>query len=194
MKETEGEDSPIIPGQSEESHPKTVNLPVPFVGPQRTAPTALSIIQSALLACSVVALAFWILYPRDAEPRPPVEPDAPGWSELESCAETTSFDGTKRLTLLAKGGASYEEVKPEGADQEATKEGKWSLEAAPNRYRIEVGEVERTYLLVKPTGSSGCLLIAGELRSADLTASWFFFGVGRDDGSDGQGPFNHDDI
>jgi hypothetical protein len=191
MKEIEGEDSPITPGQPEEFRSKKVNLPVPFEGPQSTVASTPSLLRPTLLACLAAGSAYWMLHSRAAEPRPPREPDAQGWSRLESCAETESIDGTKRLTLLANGGALYEVVKPEGAGREAITEGKWSFDAGPGRYRIEVGDVDRNYLLVKPAGSSGCILIAGELRSADLTASWFSFGVEDDDGYIDRDPHDH---
>jgi hypothetical protein len=191
MKEIESEDSPITPGKPEEFRSKKVNLPVPFKGPQRTVASTPSLIRPTLLACLVAGSAYWMLHSRAAEPKPPRELDAPGWSRLESCAETASIDGTKRLTLLANGGAFYEVVKPEGTGQEAITEGKWSFDAAPGRIRIEVGDVDRSYLVVKPIGLSGCILIAGELRSADLTASWFLFGVEDDDGSFDRDPPDH---
>jgi hypothetical protein len=185
MKETEGEDSPITPERHPERAEPKVNLPVLFVSPERTEASRPSFILRAFWGCVMAALAYWIFHPRTTEPRPP---DAPGWADLESCTETASLDGTKRLSLLVNGEALYEASGVEGANKKVKSRGKWSADGGQDRYRIDVDSAERTYFLVKVAGSNGCILIAGEPRSADLTASWFSFAIEQDDGADDRDP------
>jgi hypothetical protein len=41
------------------------------------------------------------------------------------------------------------------------------------RYRIVLGSQAASYALAKPPDSHTCILVAGDLTTADLTTSWF---------------------
>ena len=90
------------------------------------------------------------------------------------CSETSSLAGTARLSVSDDGRAELRKLLEGGGySDEKPVEGAWDFDQAMGRYRIELGGRAKSYLLVSPPNSHTCMLIAGELGSADLRATWF---------------------
>jgi hypothetical protein len=97
-------------------------------------------------------------------------PSAPGWDGLISCAYSTSFDGTKRLSVSENSHATlYEEHEPLDRKQGheiAPMEGTWSFDESSKRYLVALNGETTTYVLVNLEGSGMCMLIAGDVEAA----------------------------
>jgi hypothetical protein len=100
-------------------------------------------------------------------------PAMPGWDELGSCTETISLDEEKTLTLADDGSVTLVDYsKATGSSKEAPVEyGQWRYEPEPKRYAVVIGGLETRYLFLSM--DNVCALIKGDLRTADLTQSWF---------------------
>lgn len=127
--------------------------------------------------------------------RPERTPTAPGWDDLISCSYSTSLDGTKRLSIFENSHAAlFEERGPADrkGDQEGPSiEGTWSFDQISKRYLVVFNGETTPYLLVSPQGGGMCMLIAGDIKSADLSQSWFSYPADENDLGD-QGPEPYD--
>jgi hypothetical protein len=96
-----------------------------------------------------------------------------GWDELGSCTETISLDKAKTLTLADDGSVTLIDYSnTTGSSKEAPVEyGHWRYEPEPKRYAVAIGGLETRYLFLSM--DNVCALIKGDLRTADLTQSWF---------------------
>jgi hypothetical protein len=125
-----------------------------------------------LCACSGIAFVYWVFVHR-----PEIVPTALGWDDLISCSDSTSLDGTKRLSVSENSHAIlYEAHGPSDrrrGNETISKEGAWSFDQISKRYLVVLNGETRTYLLVSPEGGGMCMLISGDVQSADLHQSWF---------------------
>jgi hypothetical protein len=109
----------------------------------------------------------------------PGEPAIPGWEDLASCVDLTSLDGKKDLTLSEKAAEIWDRT--EGADDKGrTIKGTWNYEGA-KRYALSIHGETTVYTLLSIAEGTACILINGDVRAADLTASWFSFSGQRDE-------------
>lgn len=86
----------------------------------------------------------------------------PGWYALLGCGPFTSADGKTELSFrrdytLKRGAMS----------------GTWAYEPADDRYVVNVGGETHPYTLFDNDGVQVCLLVSGDITSANLEASWF---------------------
>jgi len=123
-------------------------------------------------------------------------PTALGWDDLISCSDSTSLDGTRRLSVSGNSNATlYEARGPSDRrrDNEAiSKEGTWSFDEISKRYLVVLNGETTTYLLVIPEGGGMCMLIAGDIQSADLRQSYFSSPGDENHEPDDQGPGPYD--
>jgi hypothetical protein len=88
-----------------------------------------------------------------------------------------SLDQHKALELFAAGSATltnYSTLANDGG-KDKLKLGEWRYDAASKKYLITLDGEAIAYSLISPDHISTCMLIKGELATADLTASWFSF-------------------
>jgi hypothetical protein len=107
---------------------------------------------------------------------PTANPAVSGWSELGSCAYTTSLDGQRELSLSDDGSATILDDSPlkDGETiKEHTIEGRWYFDDATKRYTAIFNGEATDYLVVSPERIYVCILVKGEPGAADLRASWF---------------------
>jgi hypothetical protein len=125
-----------------------------------------------LCACSGIAFVYWVFLHR-----PEIVPTALGWDGLISCSDSTSLDGTRRLSVSENSHAIlYEAHRPSDrrrGNETISKEGTWSFDEISKRYLVVLNGETTTYLLVSPESGGMCMLIAGDVQSADLRQSWF---------------------
>jgi hypothetical protein len=101
-------------------------------------------------------------------------PEIAGWDDIHGCGSLTSFDGTKTLDLDRTHKAHLTEKTSDDDDApERTVDGTWSFEAEKERYTISFEERSASYALVKPEGSSVCILTPGDVGTVNLGESWF---------------------
>jgi hypothetical protein len=85
-----------------------------------------------------------------------------------------SLEGTERLTLWVGGRAELRKLLETGnCGPWQHLLGTWRLDQMSGRYCIELGSQAASYALARPRDSHTCILVAGDLSTADLTASWF---------------------
>jgi hypothetical protein len=123
-------------------------------------------------ALLVGAIVFWITFKRTE--KPPNEAPILGWSELASCSDLMSLDGTKQLTLFENHSVKFHD---EGSSK-VSKIGLWSYDEPSKRYSVTLPDQTSTYFIVAPRGTDTCMLIKGDLEAADLRGSWFSSSVG----------------
>jgi hypothetical protein len=114
---------------------------------------------------------------RDIAARPQ-KPAVLGWNDLETCAFLTSLDDKKNLTLTEDQGAELMEAAPDENDAptESKKlQGRWGYDAGSKRYSITLNGDTATYTLISRGEPATCILVKGDLDTADLRASWFSF-------------------
>ena len=126
-----------------------------------------------LLACGGAALAYGVYVHQSNKTSPPI---VPGWQKLISCSSAVSLDGSKELLLsedhramfydksLLKDGKRYEDIGVAG---------EWSFDDPSKKYFVSLSGTINIYTLVSPEQVSTCMLIRGNLESADLVESWF---------------------
>jgi hypothetical protein len=101
----------------------------------------------------------------------PDNPPVPGWEDLSSCSTLTSLDGSKELTLFElRQHAQF--VDRTNGDNGRTVEGEWSYEGG-KQYAVSIDGERTIYTLLSLGEAPTCMLIKGDTRAADLTASWF---------------------
>ena len=115
----------------------------------------------------VGAIVFWITFKRTDKPQH--EALTLGWSELVSCSDLMSLDGTQQLTLSENHSVRFHY---EGSS-EVSKTGLWSYDEPSNRYSVTLSDQTSTYFIVAPKGTNTCMLIKGNVEAADLRGSWF---------------------
>jgi hypothetical protein len=106
----------------------------------------------------------------------------PGWDGLSSCSFMVSYDGKRRLRLSENHFARIEEPDQASAD------GSWSFDESTTKYTITVHDESVTYSVVAPGDGDNCMLIKGDLATADLSRSWFYSRANLDDQSDHEPP------
>jgi hypothetical protein len=106
----------------------------------------------------------------------------PGWDGISSCSFTVSFDGKRRLWLSENHFARIEEPDQASAD------GSWSFDESTTKYIVTVHDESVTYSVVAPGDGDNCMLIKGDLATADLPRSWFYSRADLDDQSDYEPP------
>jgi hypothetical protein len=127
---------------------------------------------SLFLEFLAVMYAFWPSNsPNDHLQKP--SPWPAGYAELfmSDCLTLVSFDGTKTLTLADDQTASLE-MRSRKATAE-TVEGRWTYDANSTRYQVHLSDGAETYSLASIEHTGHCMLIKGDLNSANLNASWF---------------------
>jgi hypothetical protein len=142
-----------------------------------------------LCACTCLAFVYWVIVHRTEK-----VPTALGWDDLVSCSDSTSLDGTRRLSVSENSHATlYEAHGPSDrrkGHETISREGTWSFDEISKRYLVVLNGETTTYLLVSPESGGMCMLIAGEVQSADLRQSWFSSpaDVNHDPGDQATGP------
>ena len=106
-------------------------------------------------------------------------PIFPGWDDLIFCSYVQSFDGTKQLSFSANQfvrfsdyGSSSDRTK---GQKDVTIDGTWSFDETSKRYAVSLNGETTVYSVIRPENSDTCLLIKGDLESANLRESWFPF-------------------
>jgi hypothetical protein len=100
-----------------------------------------------------------------------------GWDDLDECSPMTSFDGRKALDFDRDHKVDLtEEDNPD--DGKSTKferktSGTWSYDEEHRRFTIIMNDRWTDYTLMRPEGSDVCILAVGDLRSVNITESWF---------------------
>jgi hypothetical protein len=93
-----------------------------------------------------------------------------------------SFDGKRHLSLSENHSARLEE--PDQADSD----GSWAFDESTGKYTVTVNGEAITYSAVAPGDGDNCMLIIGDLRTADLSRSWFYSRADLDDQTDRDPP------
>jgi len=91
-----------------------------------------------------------------------------GWDGISSCSFMVSLDGKRRLWL-----SENHFVRIEEPDQ-ANSDGSWSVDESTGKYIVTVHGQSVTYSVVAPGDGDNCMLIKGDLATADLPRSWFY--------------------
>ena len=131
-----------------------------------------------LYTFAAVALVYWIFFYKSDEARTLENKSAiPGWDDLIPCSDMVSFDGTKTLTLYEDHRASFydnDQLKaPKEGEHGVTAEGTWSFDEISKRYSVTLNGLTTDYLMLFPEDVNTCMLIKGDLETADLRGSWF---------------------
>jgi hypothetical protein len=105
-----------------------------------------------------------------------------GWDGISNCSFMVSFDGKRRLLLSENHFARIEDP------DQASSDGSWSFDGSTGRYTVTVYDEPVTYSVVAPGDGDNCMLIKGDLATADLTRSWFYLRADADDQSDYEPP------
>ncbi len=131
-----------------------------------------------LYTLAAVALVYWIFFYRPDEARTTENKSTPpGWDDLAPCSDMVSFDGTKTLTLSEDHRASvyYKDPlkEPKEGERGVSVEGTWSFDEISKRYSVIFNGVTTDYLMLFPEDVNTCMLIKGDLETADLRGSWF---------------------
>jgi hypothetical protein len=101
-----------------------------------------------------------------------------GWDGISSCSFMASFDGTSHLTLSENHLARIEER------DHASAEGAWSFDESTGKYLIAVNGKSVSYSVVTSGDGNNCMLITGDIGTADLARSWFYSRADLDDQTD----------
>jgi len=109
-------------------------------------------------------------------------PAIPGWDAISSCSFMVSFDGKRRLSLSENHFARIEEPDHASAD------GSWSFDGTTGKYIVTMRDEPVAYSVVAPGDRDNCMLIRGDLATADLHRSWFYSRADVDDQSDNEPP------
>jgi hypothetical protein len=123
-------------------------------------------------ALLIGATVFWITFKRTDKPLN--EAPTLGWSELASCSDLMSLDGTQQMTLSENHVVRFR-------DERGSKFGRtglWSYDEPSKRYSVTLPDQTSTYFIVAPRGTDTCMLIKGDLEAADLGGSWFSSSAG----------------
>lgn len=127
----------------------------------------------ALLACGAAVFAYAIYVHRSQQVTPPT---ISGWNDLIFCSHAVSFDGSRELLLSEQHIATlYEKsvAKNEKSNEDTRVLGTWSFNDQSKKYILSLAGTTNAYTLLSPEQVSTCMLIKGNLDSADLRESWF---------------------
>jgi hypothetical protein len=134
-----------------------------------------------LLVCIVAGVGYWIFSAWTNKPGQP-EPWPPGFEDLIDCSYTSNLDGTKELNLLENNVAvMYDKSTKENGKYRRLK-GKWAFDQTTKHYTVTLSDEAAVYSVLEPGGWGSCMFVKGDLRSVDLTTSWF--AIPSDRGSD----------
>jgi hypothetical protein len=101
----------------------------------------------------------------------------PGWDDLDECSPMTSFDGYKSLDFDSDHNVDLtEEDNPDDGKftkSERKTSGTWSYHDEHKRFTVIINDRSTDYTLMRPEGSDVCILAVGDLRSVNITESWF---------------------
>jgi hypothetical protein len=86
----------------------------------------------------------------------------PGWYALLGCSPFTSADGKTELSFRRDYTLKRGDVN-----------GTWTYEPASDRYVVNVDGASQPYTLFDHDGVQVCLLVPGDITSANLETSWF---------------------
>jgi hypothetical protein len=117
-----------------------------------------------------IVLVYVTIFHRSADS--PSTPIIPGWTDLAPCSYTTSFDGTKDLALDEDHRASRFDNAVVSDNKNNPVRGSWSFDESSKRYSVTFGN-DTTVYSVLSIERAGCILVKGDLESADLRRSWF---------------------
>jgi hypothetical protein len=98
-------------------------------------------------------------------------PAPPGWDELVQCTETVSFDGKRQLALLGDNSAELTEDDKDGHPHVTF--GKWAFDPSSQKYSTTFNNSTDSYSLFSKDDVLTCILVKGDLASANLLESWF---------------------
>jgi hypothetical protein len=130
----------------------------------------------AIVGATIVAglvYLFFFFEPKRQEKKPTVYPA--GWSELQDCTETSSFDGKSFLALTVDQSAELTETatSKDGKDDIHVTFGQWNYDPASKKYAITFNGKTKNYVALSMDDVATCILVSGELASANLLESWF---------------------
>jgi hypothetical protein len=104
-------------------------------------------------------------------------PPVPGWDDLSLCSYVGSLDGAKILMLDENHHVRFEDENNQKDSNDGDKnkiiDGEWSFDEGTKRYAITLNGATTIYSVVQWDNSNTCLLINGDLNSANLRESWF---------------------
>jgi hypothetical protein len=116
---------------------------------------------------------------------------ARGWDDLVPCSLVRSFDGGKVLRFEDDGRVSMWEVLA-NAKPKTDRDGNWSFDEFARRYVVSFDKDVKSYNLQSFDDGKYCLLVNGDMQSANLKESWFSFSEDDDpyvdDGRDRDAP------
>ena len=136
-------DAPIVA----ETVDDVLKLCVAGGGLDRRRNTAMGISNTVkvLCACTGLAFAYWVIVHK-----PEKVPTALGWDDLISCSDSTSLDGTRRLSVSENSHAIlYEAHGPSDRGERSetiSREGTWSFDETSKRYVVVLNGETTTYL------------------------------------------------
>ena len=128
--------------------------------------------------------AVYLIFIRGEDAKQATEPGPAGWYELLDCSYTVSLDGSKELNLFQNQRAvMYDKAKKNERGKYITVDGTWGFEEATKLYTITLNGESENYSIAEP-GQGLCMLVKGDLASADLRTSWFSLPVDGEPGDD----------
>jgi hypothetical protein len=96
----------------------------------------------------------------------------PGWDALLPCSSVISFNGKEAMSFFDTGRVSI--FRDDDSASPKPVYGEWRFDAARSRYFVTFpGSSSTDYTVVSPEQSNSCVLVRGEVGTADLTESWF---------------------
>lgn len=108
-------------------------------------------------------------------------PDLTAGEWLDLCTPFESFDAARMLTFQEKDHSvklaeAVGDERAQGAlmaRNPVVTQGTWQLDETTKIVTIDLGAGKTSYKLVMPANASECILVAGEIDSANLRQSWF---------------------
>jgi hypothetical protein len=100
-------------------------------------------------------------------------PVSPGWEGLIPCSYMASLDGKKELLLFKNHFARVYETTSAHKEPMQMLEGTWSFDEGAQLYSVTLDGVTTKYAIIRPQAANFCMLINGNLETANLSGSWF---------------------
>jgi hypothetical protein len=119
-----------------------------------------------LCGLAAIGLAYGFLFYKKQSANAPV---TPGWNDPAGCSYMASLDGEKELLLFE----NHFVRKYETTGDRKSIEGTWSFDEDTQQYSVILDGVTTRNSLIRPRAAHFCMLINGNLETADLTRSWF---------------------
>jgi hypothetical protein len=124
-----------------------------------------------VLAIAVAGVAYLIF--RRHEELAAEQPWPAGWADLLDCAYMASLDGTKELEFSDDLRAvMYDKAKRNERGKYLKVDGTWSFDETTKLYTVTLNGESAAYSIAAPAGGN-CVLVKGDLGSANLRESWF---------------------